>query len=129
MAPTVLAGRLATTTYLYDDQDPNRPPGRAPGTPARVVSVIHSPAYTPEDLALLLALEKHEATLCKCGWPRSVAWHSEMDGWFEGEGYVCHACSAVADRKVIYAVAHNTWPTAEKGPLPEFVLGVTTTDS
>jgi hypothetical protein len=128
VAPTVLTGRLATTTYVYDDQDPTRPPQRAPGTPARVVSAIQSPSYTPEDTALLMALEKYEAGLCKCGWPRSIAWHSEMDGWFDGEAFVCHACSAVADRQVIYSIARDTWPS-EKGPLPPFVLGVTTTDS
>lgn len=88
--------------------------------------VIHSPAYTPEDSALLMALEVFEASLCDCGWPKSVAWHSEMDGWFESKSYLCHACTARAGRQVIYATAHNTWP--EGRVLPEFVLGVTTTD-
>jgi hypothetical protein len=107
---------MATTTFVYDDPEhPDRPTG-----------TIASPAYTPEDQALLMGLDMYEADLCSCGHPRSVAWHTEMDGWFESEGYKCFACTARNDGKDVgYTVTKNTRP-ADKGPMPEFVLGKTT---
>lgn len=115
--------RLITTTYLYDDPD----------HPERCTGAIQSPPYTADDRALLMALDAYEASLCRCGQPRSTAWHSEMDGWYEPQTYVCHACTAMApedkDGKrepVRYGGPLNTRP-ADKGPLPPFVLGVTTT--
>lgn len=94
-----------------------------------MVSAIQSPAWTTEDVALLLALEEYEGSLCHgCKQPRAVAWHSEMDGWYETESFVCHACSAKreGDDKAIYKVAiDGRGPGAT--PLPPFVLGVTTT--
>jgi hypothetical protein len=119
---------MVTTTYVYDDCDPSSPPARPPGTPARVVSAIQSPAYTPQDLALLLGLQQHEGSLCHgCKQPREVAWHAEMDGWYEPESFVCHACTArnPDGQKAIYTLSVNT-RNPSKGPLPEFVLGKTT---
>ncbi|WP_435744898.1 hypothetical protein [Nocardioides sp. SYSU DS0663] len=121
-APTVFLGlRMITTTFVYDDDSEH---------PDRPTSTIATPAWTPEDRALLMGLEMYESTLCRCGYPRSVAWHSEMDGWFgdngEAEKYVCHACSAIHGRQVHYPIAMNT-RTEAHGPLPPFVLGETTT--
>ncbi|GEP38892.1 hypothetical protein NPS01_25550 [Nocardioides psychrotolerans] len=125
VAPTIFLGlRMRSTTYLYDD----------PGHPDRPTGTIASPDYVAEDRALLVALQAYEADLCRCGQPRSVAWHTDMDGFY-GEGgealqVVCFACTAIqgGEKKVTYPVVWNTRP-ASKGPLPPFVLGVTTTDS
>ena len=107
---------MATTTFVYDDPDrPDRPTG-----------TIASPAYVPEDQALLMAFDIYEAGLCNCGYPREQAWHSDMDGWYEGEAYVCHACTARnGGEQVVKKVAHSTRPADL--PLPAFVLGETTT--
>ena len=117
VAPTVFIGaRAVKTTFLYDDPEhPDRPTGTVASAP-----------YVVEDHALLMALGAYEGDRCGCGQPRAVAWHSEMDGWFEGESYVCHACSAQQGRKVVYTVAVDTRPP-DRLVLPPFVLGVTTT--
>lgn len=95
-----------------------------------MTSTISSPPFTVEDRALLQALLMYESSLCACGIPRSVAWHSDMDGEFEADQYVCHACTARrgTEQKVIYAFARNT-RSAAKPSLAPFVLGVTTSDS
>lgn len=87
------------------------------------------PAFTHEDRALFMGLESYEASLCKCGVPIDVAWHSEMDGgYFESDVVVCHACSARADREVAYSGAlRNTRDEAVHGPMPPFVPGKTIT--
>ncbi len=65
-----------------------------------------SPPYTPEDQALLVALADYESELCRCGHPRSTAWHPHMDGgWYERRSYKCHACTAWKGEDVIYDVA------------------------
>lgn len=118
VAPTVFAGlRNVVTTFLYDD----------PAHPGRQTGAFESVAYTPEDQALLMGLTAYESDLCVCGVPRSVAWHSEMDGHFDSEAFLCHACTARNDGKpVAYPVVFDT--RAPGGPdLPPFVLGVTTT--
>lgn len=110
--------RIPTSTYVYDDPDhPDRP-----------TRLVHSPPFVAEDRALLMGLEAYEASLCVCGHPRAVAWHSEMDGFYDDKSYVCHACSAKAGREVAY---HSTVDTRDpaKGPLPLFELGVTTVDA
>lgn len=108
--------RQPRTTYFYDD----------PEHPDRVTSTMESPAITPEDHALLEALEAYEATLCRCGFPRDLAWHSDMDGWFEATEYVCHACTAASPKHpVSHTYIRNTRPA--DNPVPPFVLGVTTT--
>lgn len=115
---------MVTTEYVYDD----------PEHRDRVTRTIQSPSYTAEDRALLVGLDLYERDLCRCGWPRSIAWHSEMDGFFEpGDRYVCHACTASAPadangtrRPVTYGGVRNTRDPA-KGPMPPFVLGITTT--
>lgn len=122
---------MLTETYVYDDQDPAQPPRRRPGTPARVLRVIQSPAYTVEDRALLTGLGVYEDSLCNCGIPREIAWHSEMDGWFDNvDHYVCHACTARRgdDKKAIYVFARHS-RDLRTSPLPPFQLGVTTSDS
>lgn len=90
--------------------------------------MIESPAYVTEDHALLLGLEMYQRSLCPCGcgFPREVAWHSEMDGWFETFDVKCHAGSAMQGHPVIFHHITDTYPVAEKGPLPPFVLGLTT---
>lgn len=116
---------MRTSTYVYDDpQHPDRPTG-----------TIESPAYVAEDRALLMALSSYEAELCQCGQPRSVAWHTEMDGYYGDEGkaltVVCFACTALAggEKNVTYSVLTNTRP-ASKGPLmPPFAIGVTTQEA
>lgn len=110
---------MPTTTPVYDDPDhPDRP-----------TSLIHSPPWTPEDRGLLIGLERWEASLCKCGQPRSLAWHSDMDGDFEAPGFVCFACTAVGggEEKVKYHVP-RTDRDFHARPLPPFQLGLTTTD-
>ena len=87
----MLRGRLRTTIYRYDD----------PEHPDRVTSTVESPAWTDDDRALLLALADYEATLCPgCGEPKQHAWHSDLDGWYEPEQLVCHACTAQQGQQV-----------------------------
>ncbi len=107
--------RLPTVTYEYGDpQHPDRP-----------TAAVHSPAYTREDRALLMALESYEASLCRCGVPVAVAWHSEMDGYPEADQAVCHFCTARAGRQVVYATVRNTRDPAM--PMPPFLPGKTVT--
>lgn len=126
IAPTIFLGvRLPETTYLYEDPD----------HPTRVTRTVSSPSFVAEDRALLMGLELAEAAaqqLCRCGQPIEVAWHAEMDGWWERQDFVCHACTALAPEPergpkepVVHSRVVNTRP-ASKGPLPAFVLGVTT---
>lgn len=49
-----------------------------------------------------------------------------MDGWYSHEGYVCHACTARQGRQVVYGRVIDTRPP-DRGALPAFQLGVTTT--
>lgn len=115
----MLRGRLLVTTNLYDDPD----------HPERITGTVQSPAWTEDDRALMLALQTYESSLCggPCGQPREVAWHSELEGWFESHKYVCHGCSALRGEQVVYAVAVNEYPFEAKPPLPPFRLGETTT--
>lgn len=108
--------RHPAVTYLYDD----------PAHPDRVTGAVQSPAYTAVDRAFLEGLEDYEATLCRCGYPKSLAWHSDMDGDFEdpGEEAVCHACSAGADKPVSYRLRPTVTRDFEARPLPPFVPGI-----
>lgn len=116
--------RLPQSTYAYDD----------PEHPERVTRVISSPAYVAEDRALLMGLKlAEERSTCRCGEPIEVAWHSEMDGWYERRDFVCNGCTALAPdpetgtkQPVVHSQLVNTRP-ASKPPLPPFALGVTTT--
>lgn len=112
----MLRGRLVVTTYLFDDPD----------HPDRVTGTVQSPAWTEDDRALMLALERYEASLCACGEPRDHAWHRELEGWYEPEKFVCHACSARRGEQVVYTIAVDEYPYDKKPALPEFVLGETT---
>jgi hypothetical protein len=117
VAPTLyLEIRLPQVTYLYDD----------PEHPHRRTGAIQSPAYTHEDRALLMGLEAYEASLCRCGVPLEVAWHSEMDGYFEVDEVVCHACTARAGREVTYTSGLRSTRDPAR-PMPEFVPGKTIT--
>lgn len=109
--------RLIETTYLYDD----------PEHPDRITGSLQSPPYTPEDHALLLGLDLYERSLCRCGHPREIAWHSDMDGWWEGQDaqVVCYACSAAHGKEIAYTLSATNTRPADR-PLPPFQLGVTT---
>lgn len=57
-----------------------------------------------------------------------MAWHGEMDGWFEHEGFVCHACTAQQGRQVVYGrVVDTRSAEARSRPLSPIQIGVTTT--
>ena len=108
--------RLPAVEYVYGD----------PEQPDRVTSAVSSPAYTREDRALLMGLEAYEGSLCRCGVPIAVAWHSEMDGYPEADLVVCHFCTARAGKQVVYATnLRNTRDPAL--PMPPFVPGKTIT--
>lgn len=93
--------------------------------------------WTPEDVALLVGLARYEDSLCPgCGVPKHLAWHSELDGWFEHEHeVVCHACTAAqpdpGHGKTRAPVTYRTRPRVPDGfdlsTLPPFVMGETTT--
>jgi hypothetical protein len=130
IAPTIFAGvRLRESTFVYDDDPDSEHPGR-------LLRTISSPDYVAEDHALLLGLETYEKSLCSnCGWPRHLAWHSDMDGWFEGHTVKCQACTAMSTdptKPVLYHFTTDTRPVDESGghePLSPFVLGLTTSPS
>ncbi len=126
IAPTIFAGvRLREQTYVYDDVE----------HPERPTRVIESPAYVTEDHALLIGLQMYEDSLCRCQIPRQVAWHADMDGWFEVETVKCQACTAMqqpvdgkAPEPVLYPIVVDTRPPDDE-PLSPFVLGLTTASS
>lgn len=115
--PTVLRGRMRTVTYLYDDPDhPGRPTGH-----------VAAPEWTDADRALLLGLAQYEATLCECGQPRELAWHEWMDGEYEAEKWVCHACTARSGHQVVFSTVGHEVKPERLAMFPPFELGVTTT--
>lgn len=75
----------------------------------------------------MLARTMHRRTICRCGVPKAIAWHPEMDGEFEvldDHVHTCHACTALARygaegevKPVEYLSVANT-RSAKKGPLP-----------
>ncbi|MDN4173915.1 hypothetical protein QWY28_13220 [Nocardioides sp. SOB77] len=76
-----------------------------------------------------MALAAYEGQLCPgCRQPIALAWHSDMDGYYDAESYVCHACTARSDsdEKTRWVIAHHT-RDLDANPVPPFVLGVTTT--
>lgn len=101
-----------------------------PDHPDRVTRTISGPLYTVEDHALIAAMRTYEATLCPgCGVEKQVAWHSDMDGWFdsgEDAGVVCHSCTARRGRQVSYAASSHSRDLVAK-PLPPFDPAVTVT--
>lgn len=91
---------------------------------------MQSPAYTEDDRALLLALADYEASLCPgCGEPKHEAWHSELDGFYEGDRLVCHACTARRDddKQVVYVAIRSTYPVDRLPQLTPLEIGVNTT--
>lgn len=111
---------MRQVSYLYDDPEhPDRPTGH-----------LESPDWTPDDRALLLALVSYELTLCPgCGEPKHLAWHSGMEGWYETEEWVCHACTAKDGHEVPYRIPQldKDLPQRVLDDLEPFELGVTTT--
>jgi len=128
IAPTLFAGmRMREQDLVYDD----------PEHPDRVTRVINSPDYVDADFALLAGLDVFEKSLCPgCGWPREIAWHEDMAGWFEGLEVVCHACTAMQPvdektgikRPYLHRLAFDN-RLAGDDRLPPFVLGLTTTST
>lgn len=119
MAPTLYLGvRLPVTDLVYGD----------PARPERVTRHVAGPLYTPEDHALLAALKAYEDDQCPgCSQPIVEAWHAELEGWYEADAYVCHACTAAKGHEVAYTHLRNTRPHS-KGPLPPFSFEDTTTE-
>jgi len=117
--PSILRGRIRTTTYLYDD----------PENPERRTGSVTTAEWTEDDRAALLGLEMYEATLCPgCGEPRETAWHADAEGEYEAHPFVCHACTAKQSREAVY-VALTAAPPAEKvAKFKPFDLLTTTTD-
>lgn len=109
--------RLPITDYVYGD----------PEHPERVTRTVSGPAYTREDHALLAAMKLHRAHLCPgCSAPKEEAWHSDMEGWYDAHGFVCHSCSARSGHEVAYTAVATSRDFDQK-PLTPFVLGETTT--
>ena len=126
MPPTLYTGlRTREQVLLYDD----------PEHPARCTRVLEQPEWTEDDRALVTALGLHDVQHCRgCGEPKSEAWHSDMEGWYDpdpGSGtgpvhVVCHSCSARQDREVVYVVGGGHSRDLTVKPLTPLVLGVTT---
>lgn len=111
--------RLPIVTYEYGD----------PEHPERITRAISGPPYTAEDHALIGGLRAYERTRCPggCGFAIDVAWHSDMDGWFDDvHEYVCHACTARegTERKFVSTATSRDFTVQ---PLPPFEMGGTTT--
>lgn len=87
--------------------------------------------WSQEDRALILAWRIYRDSLCDgCSQPRAVAWHWDMDGWYDVEVRECQACSAVDsrmsderggedDHRKRYPMVHSTRDLGAK-PLPPF---------
>lgn len=79
-----------------------------------------------DDRALLLGLARYEDSLCPGG-GHTIAegWHSDMDGWWEADEFVCHACTArsVTGKPVTYTLLRNTLPATK--PLTPFDINKT----
>lgn len=105
IAPSILRGRLLTTTYVYDDAE----------HPGRPTSSMTSPAWTEDDRALMLGLAAHETSLCPgCDQPRELAWHADAEGFYEAHSFVCHACTAKAGGKQSIYTTLTAVPPADK---------------
>lgn len=75
------------TTLIYDAD-------------GRVTHHVTASAWTDEDRALMLAWRIYSDSLCRgCSQPVAIAWHPDMNGWYEVDMVECQACSAV-ERKV-----------------------------
>lgn len=104
IAPSVLRGRILTTTYVYADAE----------HPTRATSSVLSPAWTEDDRSLLLGLETYESTLCPgCSEPKETAWHADSEGEYESHKFFCHGCTAQQGKQVVYHVMSKR-PDPEK---------------
>lgn len=118
VAPSILRGRLLTTTFVYDDAE----------HPTRPSASMTSPGWTEDDRSLLLGLAKFEDSLCPgCDEPRELAWHADAEGFYEAHSFVCHGCAAKQGKQVVYSVL-SVVPPADKvaGFLPFDLLTTTT---
>lgn len=117
--PSILRGRIRTTTYLYDD----------PADPGRRTGSVTTAEWTEEDRAALLGLEMYEGTLCPgCGQPQETCWHADAEGEYEAIKFRCHSCEAKQGRQVVYT-ALTVVPSAEKvAKFMPFDLATTTTE-
>lgn len=119
VAPSVLRGRILTTTYLYEDE----------AHPARPTRSLVSPAWTEDDRSLLLGLELYESTLCPgCGERRETAWHADAEGEYEGHRFVCHACTAKGrgEQAVFTVLSRRPTPEVVAKFVPFDLLNTTT---
>lgn len=117
--PSILRGRIRTTTYLYDDPDD---PGRRTGS-------VTTAEWTEEDRAALLGLEMYEATLCPgCQQPREVAWHADAEGEYDAVTFKCHGCSAKQGRQAVYSAITVVPPAERVATFLPFDLLTTTTE-
>lgn len=109
---------MVTTTYYYAD----------PTQPTRPTSSVNSPEWLEVDRALLLGLEEYERTLCPgCGQPQHLAWHAHTAGEWDGNRFVCHACTAKDGQEVIYGAASLFMKVDRVALMPAFDLEKTTT--
>lgn len=100
------------TTYEYDDH-------------GRVARALSQSPWTPEDRALMLALNVYNAGNCpNCGHPKATAWHPDNEGWFEVvQTYECNACTALRqhaapDEQPVEFVVVDDTRDYEANPLP-----------
>lgn len=90
--PSKLWGRVPSSTYVYEGDDPR---------PARI---LHDPEWTEDDVALMRGLDIYEETLCPgCRRPKRLAWHKHTEAEWDPNPFVCHACSAEQGKEVVYA--------------------------
>jgi hypothetical protein len=121
VAPSILRGRRVDTVLFYEDPD----------HPDRVTRTTKSPAWTPDDRSLMLALAQYEATLCPgCGNPKDLAWHHDTASAWEVTSAVCHPCTArrLDGTEVVYQITNLLMPDAAITDLEPFEWGTTTTE-
>lgn len=120
--PSILRGRIRTTTYLFDD----------PENPGRRTGSVTTAEWTEEDRAALLGLEMYEATLCPgCQEPRETAWHADAEGEYEAQRFVCHGCLAKSDghqASAVYSVLTGVPSPERVAKFLPFDLLTTTTE-
>lgn len=107
----MLRGRVISTEYEYDDH-------------GRLIRSFASPAWTPDDHDVMIALAEYEATLCRgCGHPKDWAWHpgNESEGWFELVEFTCQGCATMhGPEQAVYKTVIDTYPPDRpRAPWPE----------
>lgn len=69
----------------------------------------------------------YEGTLCTCGEPRELAWHSHSEGEYEGDPFVCHACSAREGSQRVLTRLSVRPPAKRTAAYPPFDIAKTIT--